>query len=389
MVGWQIAGLTLLLLLAVELACRGVQRLSEAPSPREQAWADRLEAQHDPPGMRSLFEQQELSRLQWEEFVYWRRLPLASPALNIDGEGLRRTTNPAAASASSAASAIRVFTFGGSTLWGWNSRDDHTIASCLSRQAAAAGFPVQVTNYAQTAYVSTQEAITLTRLLGAGRRPDIVVFLDGVNDLHTTIIDGEAGDAFWKRERQSWEAKVLNGVTAKVGLEAIVNNSATFQMLSSLGARRGADGDSDGDPKVPDAKVASLAGEIARYYAANAAAVEGLAHAYGFQPFLYWQPTIVKKKKLAPLEAKLVPVDGADFTRNRALVLETSRRVDEAMRARPAFRNIDGLFADTEELVFTDGQHYAESANETIARVVLADLRPVLERLRGERGARP
>jgi len=78
-------------------------------------------------------------------------------------------------------------------MWGWGARDDHTIASHLSKWLHARGYRVQVTNYGQFGYVSTQEAITLLRCLHRGERVDIALFYDGINEVFASAMNAVAG----------------------------------------------------------------------------------------------------------------------------------------------------------------------------------------------------
>ena len=54
--------------------------------------------------------------------------------------------------------AIRIFAFGGSTMWGEGSRDDYTIPSWLQRFIYQTPYRVRITNFGEDAYVSTQES---------------------------------------------------------------------------------------------------------------------------------------------------------------------------------------------------------------------------------------
>ena len=73
--------------------------------------------------------------------------------------------------------------FGGSAVWGVGAPDDETIPSHLAALLnGELGVDANVRNLGRRGYVFTQEVIYLMRELQAGRRPDIVVFYNGVND---------------------------------------------------------------------------------------------------------------------------------------------------------------------------------------------------------------
>ncbi len=78
---------------------------------------------------------------------------------------------------------LTVWLFGGSTAYGLGQRDEHTIASNLVREAEADGHRIEVVNFGVSGYANVQEAQVFEDRLAAGERPDVAVFLDGVNDL--------------------------------------------------------------------------------------------------------------------------------------------------------------------------------------------------------------
>lgn len=80
---------------------------------------------------------------------------------------------------------VRVWFFGGSAMWGWGQRDEHTIASEVVRLAEGDGIAVEATNLGQSAYTSWQSLGMLERALTERPAPDAVVFYDGSNELAT------------------------------------------------------------------------------------------------------------------------------------------------------------------------------------------------------------
>jgi hypothetical protein len=77
-----------------------------------------------------------------------------------------------------------VWMFGGSTTWGLGQRDEHTIASYLSRLAEEQGTPIRVVNYGQRGWTHFQEMILFEQLLAAGEPPELAVFYDGANEVN-------------------------------------------------------------------------------------------------------------------------------------------------------------------------------------------------------------
>src|SRR5262245_30798240 len=186
-------GLTLLLALLLEGAARVVTAARAGLSgidPRIH-----LDALAGTPWIEQYFD--ELfgsSRLEWRSYVYWRRRsPFRSTYVNVDAGGFRRSWRDPRAAAS--ARPIRIFVFGGSTLWGMGARDDFTIPSYLAKFLAeeVPDARVEVTNFGELGYVSTQEVLSLEIALQRGDVPDIVIFYDAINDVFSSFQNGLAG----------------------------------------------------------------------------------------------------------------------------------------------------------------------------------------------------
>jgi hypothetical protein len=78
-----------------------------------------------------------------------------------------------------------IYFFGGSTMFGFNVADNETIPSTfarLYRQRVSSGKTIMVHNFAAPTYYSYHELVQFSNLIFKGHRPDIVIFLDGIND---------------------------------------------------------------------------------------------------------------------------------------------------------------------------------------------------------------
>ena len=128
---------------------------------------------------RSLLEEVRKSdRTVYEPYTIWKRRPYRGEYTTIDLSGSRRTVGN-----SSSEDALDIWVFGGSAVWGVGAPDRETIPSHLAALLnGELGIDASVRNLGRRGYVSTQEVIYLMRELQAGRRPDVVVFYNGVND---------------------------------------------------------------------------------------------------------------------------------------------------------------------------------------------------------------
>jgi hypothetical protein len=110
----------------------------------------------------------------YEPFTEWKMKPYAGTTLHVSHEGLRQHTAPSYQQTRKKS----VHFFGGSTMWGEGSDDDHTIPAIFNQRNPE----YAVVNHGQLAYNSRQELDALISLYATGARPDVVVFYDGVND---------------------------------------------------------------------------------------------------------------------------------------------------------------------------------------------------------------
>ncbi|MBL7872736.1 MAG: hypothetical protein JNM78_14055 [Cyclobacteriaceae bacterium] len=110
---------------------------------------------------------------RYKPFAEWQMLPYEGKTVHVNKEGLRfhnPTTN------ASPSPVIRFF--GGSTLWGEGSDDNHTIPALFHQQIDTG----TVINQGQLAYNSRQNLEALISSYAKGERTDLVIFYDGVND---------------------------------------------------------------------------------------------------------------------------------------------------------------------------------------------------------------
>ena len=121
---------------------------------------------------------------QFDPLLGWRLEDTGGEYLNIEG-GERASTTTAVPG-----DPVDVWFFGGSAMYGFGQRDDHTIPSELVRLAAADGIALEAHNFGTPAYVNWQGVELFARLLTEQEPPDLVVFYDGYNDLSMQFVDG-------------------------------------------------------------------------------------------------------------------------------------------------------------------------------------------------------
>ena len=111
---------------------------------------------------------------QYEPFVGWKTLPYNGSTVHITEAGQRTHL----INADKEKKEKSVHFFGGSTMWGEGSDDQHTIPALFNQALPQ----YDVFNHAQLAYNSRQELDALISLYSTNVKPDVVIFYDGVND---------------------------------------------------------------------------------------------------------------------------------------------------------------------------------------------------------------
>lgn len=286
---------------------------------------------------------------EYAPYVGHRRLPnFQGETINIDQDSLRRTV-----SCSSVKKPIKIFMFGGSTMWGTGVRDQTTIPSALTQILCAKNIAAEVKNFGESGYTSTQEMIRLQLELRRGERPDLVIFYDGVNDVFSSYQNGEAG-----------LPQNVSNRRYEFNLKDRLNIRGAFSnFLTIAEGMRGRDG-VHGYPVDP---------QTAKIYLENLRIVQALAKEYGFHPLFYWQPAIFTKKNLSQEEKEKIT---KDETLGRQY-LEVTQWIASA----PNIKNLSDIFDDSPQTIFTDWAHVSEDANRIIAQKMAGDMESAAKNL--------
>lgn len=370
---WIIAGITILLLIFIELAFSVYYNTKSDSDPRAEAdcypkeeWVQYLYREFSASGHES-----------WHPYVYWRRKPYSGKYINIGEDGLRKSLYSVQDSIRTVP-AIRLFFMGGSTLWGTGVRDDHTIPSLTGDMLSQKGFHMDVFNFGESGYVSTQELVALMVELKNGNVPDIVVFYDGVNDVFSAFQQKEAGIPQNEYNRIA-EFNAFRGKKNLVrSLFSALASFSTVRFITEKVSRK-----KDFSSTYSHTDSESLTFAVARHYWSNLRMIESLAKEYGFKTVFYLQPAIFHKNHITPYELK-------QFEEMKYLesFFEQAYQKTADHEDKPAsiyFYNISDIFKDIKAPLFIDWCHIGESGNAIIARRMTEDLDPVCMEVQKEK----
>jgi lysophospholipase L1-like esterase len=309
-------------------------------------------------------------------YVGWLGRPMQGRAITIGADGLRHTPPPPAAPAG--ARPLQVFAFGGSAMWGEGADDAHTIPAQLQAVLGErGGQAVQVTNFGQRAWVSTQGLVQLTLELQRGHVPDLVVFYDGYNDVFAAHATGKVGVP---ENFGDWQGQQSAGASV---LRQVLKASDTGRLVRRL---------VQPVAPAPVAQVSTepLARSVVQSYVQVQRIVLALGREYGFEARFYWQPQLITgRKPMTEVERAMAEQHPWLPTPVRELTRASHVALAEALRGNPAIADLSDVFDSVSEPIYLDPCHVSGLGNRKVAeamaeRGLLAALRTQVERRRTE-----
>lgn len=277
-----------------------------------------------------------------------------SPRLNVDNVTPLPTRRTVQNGSRGDGRPLIIWTFGGSTMFGWGVPDDETIASHLSA-ILSRDLPdrtVTVTNHGHSYYFSSQELSLFQILLRRGERCDVAVFLDGLNDSFPYSIKDMP--EFTDRMRIAMEREQQRNPTAQT-YYWVSPDFPPVRLLRAIGKK--ITGRAETASRPAQLPTLDIEPDV-NTYQFNLKAGTALGEIHGVKTLFFWQP---------------VP-DGPLYTPSRNLAV----RIRQAVKA-DNFHFIADIFKQTDPLdVYVDFHHYGDVASERIAdemaREVLATL---------------
>jgi len=314
---------------------------------------------------------------EWHPYVYWRHEPFRGIYINVSDQGLRRTWNRPT---ENAGNRFTIWCFGGSTMWGVGARDDFTIPSQISKILSDRfpGVQVEVTNFAESAYVSTQELIALYLQVREGEMPNLVIFLDGANDVYSGYYNAAAGLPLWEWERKkdfNMGKRFRRLTHDKAALaQFFLKATAVYHWAKrQVGWGRETLVERDLSPgertQFSDAKLLQLAESIWQSYRFNVSAIQEFCRPRQIPTLFYWQPVSYVTKSASIQAAS----EGSPLQQLYQKTYALARTCEL-----PVFRYLGDAFDDYTENFLIDFCHLNEKGHEIIAQRMVTDIAPLI-----------
>lgn len=358
---------TLVLLLVIELVSTLILAGREtSPEQQVQAFKDkmlRLEYYAGQDWSKTYWDEhmRAVDHWQYQPYTLWRTSPFEGDLINVDTDGRRVTPK-----SDCAAGKQRVYTFGGSTMWGYGVPDWGTIPAYIQAGLGDAC----VVNYGEMGFNSTQSLIQLVKLLETGDVPDVVIFYDGSNDVTAAHRNSQPGAHFSEEAVAPAMENALNADARKPStLRSLVTNAATYRLLV-------------GSPQVEPMWAlppfdAALVDSVANTYLVNLRAVSALANDYGFQFFAFLQPVLPLKDKPDNPEQQMFLWDMPGGLPE--LFQSVYPHWQEAAETEPYLYDLSNVLDGQPYPVWIDFNHLTPWGNLAVSDAMLKVIRPSLD----------
>jgi lysophospholipase L1-like esterase len=223
------------------------------------------------------------THIVYEPFIEFRERAFKGRYVTIDERGFRphKDQGPWPPSAEY----LNVFVFGGSTTFSVGIKDDDAVPAMIQERLATVPLPkpARVYNLGHSFYYSSQERALFERLLVQGIRPDVAIFIDGLNDF--LFYDDRPAMTPWLSDvvtQSAWAAgdpyvEVFKALPLYRWVDGFIPRTQPYHPLPPR-------------PKEPAYDDPAVADDVLDRYLANDRVIAAVAEAHGVQPIFVWQP---------------------------------------------------------------------------------------------------
>lgn len=310
-------------------------------------------------------------RQVYAPWVDFRNEDIDTPLVHV--KDFLRKTEPEFSGSSEGA--IEIFFFGGSTTQGVHVPDNRTLPSAFNQIAAkSSAISFRAFNYGQPYYYLKQETALFLSMLIDGRRPNVAVFLDGINEFQEPGASYRRTPFFspayeWIFTEQLYRVADFTDILYSTNLyQALTGLRRTKRMAEVVPEGRAGQNFLPPDGVSTDEAIRG----IADAYVTNVKVLHDLCRASGIICLFFLQP------------APYLNYEGTfeDWSeRPRMQGLEAGyERIKNQLREVAAFSSLDDAFASPSELPYVDRLHYSPYGNRVLAGLIHKIVRQQLQK---------
>lgn len=300
---------------------------------------------------------------EYDPYTQFKESPYKTKFVNVDVNGFRHTGNQGPWPPLK--NDLVIFFFGGSTSFGYGVQDSETVASHLQEILnQRMGIPVKVYNFGRGAYFSTQERILFEKLLLDGYIPNVVIFLDGLNEF--MLVDGNPGYTgqlrkFMRESDVSLFRKCLNEMP-------VVKFIKSFSESSSFSTSAP---DSSSVKKSSESEPDILRHVIQRYQM-NRKIVEAICDDFGIRSVFVWQP--VPLYGYNETHHIFKDFDYRGFSPHVKYGYEFVSRVSDFRESGKNFIWLADIQKESSEPLYVSAFHYSPQMSQTVATAIADEM---------------
>ena len=291
----------------------------------------------------------------YETPVVWRANKFEGKTINISGKYNSRITVSGLNKDKIANK--KIYFFGGSGMWGYGSNDENTIPSNFERISKIKSY-----NFAESAWNSNQSLFYLIKLLKEGHKPDLVVFLNGVNDISKcNSYENLKSDVIQERQirRRLLVLKSKSNLTLEyyfsIPKEFFYNLKNKFGLLDEISLKK--------KSTICDKNKAKI---IAENIYQNWNLANKLITDYGGKFYAVLEPHIIFNN---PELYDYISTDDAQI-KNVSIVY---KEIEEKLNNYKYFKNFKNIYKGYQENfpIFIDTHHVSPNGNQIFAKEIL------------------
>lgn len=303
--------------------------------------------------------------MEWTPYLHYSPKAFHGIYNTINNFSQRKTIKHIA---SDTAETIKVFCFGGSTMYGIGSTDQKTIPSLLS-SILKQNYPnlnFDITNFGVLGYNRDQEAIQLQTELLNNNIPHIAVFFDGVNEAFAAY-QNDGARRPTNTVHRALEFNTQKSYQKRISL--FLKSSYTKKLIHYLRTKLNT------KTKKPK-EIASIAQKVAENYRNHVVYHHAISKKFNINTINILQPTVFTKNTLSPFEQRM--------KKNEIYLKEIYHQTyqtiqhDSLLLNDSSYFDLTALFNSTPETVYTDFCHTTAKGNEIIAQEMYRHIKAYL-----------